>query len=289
MTLVEDDKLKEKSKADWTIAAQGWRKHDARLASSTAVLTSRMLTLAGVRDGHRVLDIASGTGEPAIPAAEWVGPHGYVLGTDLVEEMLVFAREKATRRRLKNVEFQRQDGEALVVPPGSFDAALIRWGLMSMPRPEKCLAGAYAALKRGGRIAVACWSGPEHNPWVTVPLSVIERYVEVPDPRPGTTGPFAFADPHRLSRVLQSAGFSGVDMEEVQLWVGGVFDDAAAWFEYTREMSGLVSRLWAQLSPVVRRRVESEIIREVDGCRRGTSIALRGVTWVAHGGKRSGG
>ena len=70
----------------WTGVAPNWRKHDATFVRGAAPAAEKLLDLAGVRAGARVLDVASGTGEPAIPAARRVGPSGYVLGTDGVAD-----------------------------------------------------------------------------------------------------------------------------------------------------------------------------------------------------------
>ncbi len=130
---VDPQAIKQQVKQDWDLAAPAWRKYDAHLAEVNAPVTERLLSLAGLAVGHRVLDIACGTGEPALPAAEVVGPAGYVLGTDLSEEMLAVAREKAQTRGLNNVEFRQVDGEEMDVETSSFDAVTCRWGIMFMP------------------------------------------------------------------------------------------------------------------------------------------------------------
>ena len=90
--------LKQREHRSWTGVAPGWRKHDERLVAASAPVTARMLHLLQVRPGTNVLDIACGTGEPAIAVAERVAPGGRVVATDFVDEMLAFAREKAARR-----------------------------------------------------------------------------------------------------------------------------------------------------------------------------------------------
>src|SRR3990170_5112484 len=135
----DPEAIKERQRQEWGLAAAGWRKHDARLIENAAPVTRRLLALAGLSPGMRVLDIASGTGEPALPAAEVVGPGGRVVLTDQSEEMLAVAREKAEARGLRNVEFRVADGEELEAGDGEFDAVLCRWGIMFMPEPVRCL------------------------------------------------------------------------------------------------------------------------------------------------------
>jgi ubiquinone/menaquinone biosynthesis C-methylase UbiE len=129
-------------------------------AHLTAPVSERMLDLACLQPGMRVLDLASGMGEPSLRAARRVGPSGFVLGTDLSEGMLEVAREKARAQALSNIEFRAADAETLEVPEQSFDEATVRWGLMYMPRPERALERLWRALRPSGRMVCACWAGP---------------------------------------------------------------------------------------------------------------------------------
>src|SRR3990172_7968195 len=105
MTQQQDPQaIKREQLEQWGRAEGSWRKHDERLRQVTATVTQRLLEVAGIAPGHRVLDVASGTGEPALPAAEVVGPGGRVVLTDQAEQMLAVAREMAAARGLSNVE-----------------------------------------------------------------------------------------------------------------------------------------------------------------------------------------
>ncbi|MCC6748823.1 MAG: class I SAM-dependent methyltransferase [Deltaproteobacteria bacterium] len=269
--------LKAQQHATWTGAAPGWRRHDARLAGITRSVSERLI--AELRPGQRVLDIACGTGEPALPAAERVGPTGYVLATDFVAEMVAFAREKAVARGLANIEFRHVDGECLEVPEASFDAVTMRWGLMFMPDPVACLVRARAALKPGGAVSLACWCGPERNPWASIPLAVMRRHVELPAVAPGAPGIFAFADRARLEQTLVAAGFSDVRLDEHAL-VMSEFASGADYVDFTLEVAGPVAQLVAQLPAetwaVVRREIEQAAEEPTGG-----GVRLTGVTWIA--------
>ena len=254
----DPEAIKERQRQEWGLAAAGWRKHDARLIENAAPVTRRLLALAGLTRGMRVLDIASGTGEPALPAAEAVGPEGYVLGTDMSAEMLAVAREKAQARRISNVEFRVVDGEELDVERESFDAALCRWGIMFMPEPVRCLRNAYRALRPGGRVALSVWGPPERNPFFTVPMGVLLKYAQVPPPEPGAPGVFAFADRNRLIAALGEAGFREVQVDEMELPMA-VFDSGHEYWQYTREMAAPIAALLAQLPPEVQQNVGREV------------------------------
>ena len=105
----------------WRSVAPGWGKHDQRLTAAFGAVSERLLDRAGVQEGHHVLDVACGTGEPAIPAARRVGSEGKVTATDFVAEMIAFAKEKAEASGLANIEFQLIDGEALDLSPATYD------------------------------------------------------------------------------------------------------------------------------------------------------------------------
>jgi len=245
-----------------------------------------MIELANVRAGDRVLDIASGAGQPALGFALAVGRNGHVLATDFVEEMLTYAREKAAQQGFDNIEFRHVDGEVVDVPAGAFDAVTCRWGIIFMPDPLACLRRAHVALKPGGRVVLACWKGPEENPFVAVPLGVLKRHMELPVPPPGAPGIFSFADNKRLEGVMREAGFDEVKLESVSLTMAE-FQSGAEYFTYIQELAGPVASLFQQLPADKKARVEQEIISEVEQKYRSDGqVRLGGVTWVAVGVRR---
>jgi ubiquinone/menaquinone biosynthesis C-methylase UbiE len=277
--------MKSREHQSWSSVSPGWRKHDGRLRSTFEAVTTTLLDKAGIKRGSRVLDVACGTGEPAIPAAERAGPEGRVLATDFVQGMLEFAREKAARAGLRNIEFRLVDGEQLDLPDASFDAATIRWGIMFMPDPVACLRGIHRALRPGARIALATWGPPDRNPWVAVPLAVLKRYMEVPAPAPGQTGIFAFADPARIKEVLAAAGFVDIQVEPLDvLWTGP--DTGAAYFTEFIEMAGPLASLYASLPEDKKPRYAEEVAAEAErqSVRR-PGVSLPGQSWVAAAGR----
>ncbi len=279
MNIVE---LKERERETWAAVAEGWRRRDDLLRKGSQPVTERMLALAGIEVGHRVLDIASGTGEPAISAALKVGDTGQVIGTDLVAEMLAFAREKALRVNLKNIEFRCVDGEALEFESSTFDAATIRWGLMFMPDPDACLRHVYQALKDGGRVVVACWAAPERNPFINLLLMVLNKHMDVPKRPPDAPGIFAFADPERLRAVLATAGFVDIQVEELEIDVIEV-DSGAAYWAAMEDLAGPITRLVNQLDKNTRAAFVKDVIETSSALQTGDTLRMRGTTWIASG------
>ncbi len=278
--------MKERERNVWASVAGGWQRRDALLRKGAMPVAERMLELARIRRGHRVLDIASGTGEPAITAAHIVGDTGRVIGTDLVEDMLAFAREKAAAASLDNIEFLCVDGEELGFPPSSFDAVTIRWGLMFMPEPGECLKRAHHMLEEGGCVVVACWAEPERNPFVSLVMKVLAQYMDIPKPPPDAPGIFAFADPDRLTGVMKSAGFDDVRIEDMEIDVIEV-DSGAAYWEAISDLAGPVMVLVNQLDEKTRGRFVSHVIDAANEFMTGDSLRMRGTTWIASGTRQS--
>ena len=162
-----------------------WRRYDEMEARLSAPLSDRMLDLAAVGPGARMLDLATGRDEPAVRAALRAGPTGYVLGVDTAAPMLAMAAERAAR---EGVPLELRAGDAADsailadLPPRSFDAVLCRWGLMYMAAPVAALAAARRALRPGGALCVAVFAGPKH-----APFSILRTAAEGAPPACGGT------------------------------------------------------------------------------------------------------
>ncbi|MGD2139846.1 MAG: class I SAM-dependent methyltransferase [Burkholderiales bacterium] len=273
--------IKAKEFESWQSVTPGWRKHDQLLKDAFADVSEALLDSAGVSAGQRVLDVACGTGEPAIPAALRVGAEGKVTAIDFVPEMLAIATEKVNALGLDQIELCIGDGEQLALPADSYDAATMRWGLMFMPDPVKCLTGIFLALKPGARFATACWDGPEANPWASLPLAVLQKYMELPPP--GQTGIFAFADPERIRAVMSEAGFRDISVDALDvMWTGA--DSGSDYFEQVIELAGPLASLYAKLSNQERAAFASEVAQQADRISASSSgIAIPGRTWIAAG------
>src|SRR6266478_1106540 len=123
----DDLKIKSQQKAAWDDSADGWKRWWPTFERSAQTVNDRLVELARVRDGNRVLDIATGSGEPALTAARAVGESGRVVAVDMSPGMLAIARERVDAAGLTNVELVESDAESLRLDEHSFDAVLCRW------------------------------------------------------------------------------------------------------------------------------------------------------------------
>ena len=279
MTQIDGQATKEQHLEDWDRAAPVWRKYDESLRRGSEPLTLRLLDLAAIQPGQRVLDIASGTGEPGLPAAEIVGPSGFVLLTDQSQEMLAVARDKARTRGLENVAFRVCDAELLELDPESFDAALCRGALPLMPDPVAVLRVAYEALKPGGRIALTLGGRLEANPYFTVPFTILRKYT--PLPRYAPSVPLYSSDPDRVRYILSEAGFRELQFELVE-HVPMEFESGREYWEYMRVFAQVASVL-AQIPADRHEKIGEEVASLATGGDPDGNVALKGESVVASG------
>jgi SAM-dependent methyltransferase len=200
----------------WNSAATGWRKWSELIDESASGISERLVELAGVAPGSRVLDVAAGYGEPSLTAAKAAGPQGSVTATDISAEMIAFGRERAAAAGLGNLEFVESDAAGLEFPEGSFDAALSRWGIIFEPDGEAAAARIRGFLTPDARMAISSWGPPDRVPFLGIPMKTAMQRLEVPPPPPGTPGPLSRPTPEALGGLLEAAGFSDVEVEETE-------------------------------------------------------------------------
>src|ERR1700682_5556309 len=202
-------KMKHEQKLAWDDSADGWKRWWPTFERSAQRVNDRLVELAGARGGHVVLDIATGSGEPALTAARAVGASGRVVAVDMSAGMLKIARERIDTAGLRNVELVESDAESLKLDDDSFDAVLCRWGLMFMPDVESLLQRLHRALKADGRIATAVWSSADKVPICSLARDAIRQITGITPP-PNAPDPLKLADTSILERALLGGGFRDV-------------------------------------------------------------------------------
>lgn len=239
----DPERYKDGQRQEWDAVAAGWRKWWELIEGGAQHVSDRMLELAEIQPGQRVLDVATGIGEPAVSAARRVGPTGYVVATDQSPQMLEIARERSATLGLQQMEFKVADAEALEFPENSFDAVLCRWGLMFLPDLSSALNKIRQTLIPGGRFDTVVWDVPPKVPMVSLAMGVIQRMFEVPSPPPGVPNPFALADTSILERGLADAGFTDVRIEPITVTIE--FPSAAEYTDFLRDIAPPVRAMLA--------------------------------------------
>lgn len=257
--LSQTEQFKEQIRQEWTAGAEAWRKWDPRLTVMGQAATEAIVRAAQITPGMQVLDLASGTGEPALSLAEAVGSQGHVTATDLVPQMLMIAEENARRRGLTNLTFKPADAEALPFSDLSFDAVTCRFGVMLFPNVGQALREIHRVLKPGGRASFVTWGPLEQNPYFMATVGVFMKHVQLPPPPPGTPTPFTFAEAGTLSAALQEVGFRQVQ-EEASTIPWGFPGSAAQCWEAVSEVAAPAFR---RLFEALARDQYAQVIQEV--------------------------
>jgi ubiquinone/menaquinone biosynthesis C-methylase UbiE len=261
-----------------------WRRYDDVESRLTAPLSERMLDLAGIRPGMRVLDLATGRGEPALRAARRVAPDGFVVGVELADGVLEMAREKARLSGLSNLDLRVADAaSAQDIASNYFHAATVRWGLMYMAAPVAALMNVQQALLPTGVLVAALWAEPERVPYYTLPRRLLQRYRALPPIDPEAPGTFHYADLERVTRDFGRAGLLLDHVEEMEVTVFESETDAEI-VDWVRALG--LTQLLNDLPEHEQRAWEIDLTSEVR--RRGAgSLRLGGVTRIVRACKSS--
>jgi SAM-dependent methyltransferase len=238
-------RYKEATREQWQHAAEAWHRWGPTIEAWLRPATQVMLDLARIGPGSRVLDVAAGAGEPALTAAERVGPDGSVLATDISANILAFARQAARGRGLGNVETRVMDGEDLDLPDATFDAVLSRVGLIYFPDQQRALAGMRRVLKPGGRVVAMVYTTPERNRFFSIPVSIIRERAQLPPPLPGQPGPFSLGGGGVLEDAFRRAGFGEIETRVVPSPLR--LPSAAECVRFERESFGALHQMLAGL------------------------------------------
>ncbi len=202
---------------NWAERAAAWRRWHPTLTEWWRGVTDLLVTWAEPGPGMRVLDLASGTGEPALTLAPLIAPGGVVTATDMIPEMVAIAAENAAAQGITNMPARQADAALLPFPDASFDCVTCRFGVMYFPDVSQALREVRRVLRPDGRAVFATWGPLEQIDYLTSTLSVLLRYHQTPPPTPAPDAPhpLRFARAGTLSAALSAAGFSDVREETV--------------------------------------------------------------------------
>jgi len=186
--------------------------------------TNALVEYAALQAGMQILDLASGTGEPAITLARRIGPGGQVTATDLSADLLEIANTRAKASGLSNVVTRRADAHELPFPENSFDLATSRFGIMFFSDVERALRELKRVLRPGGRACFLVWDTVD-QPYFRSMFGVVHRAVGGPYLLAEGPNPFRFAETDSLPSVMRSAAFRDVEEEKrivPWIWPGPV-------------------------------------------------------------------
>lgn len=214
----DKERFRDHIRAEWDLVADDWGREgwEARVEEAAARVSGKLLDMAQVGPGDRVLDLGTGVGEPAGRAARRVGEAGRVVGVDLSPRMVAAGNRRLERIGLDGiVELREGDAGDPDVPAESFDAALSRWVLMLIPDLAAALGRIRAKLRPGGRLAVGLWGHPSRVPMISLALSVAQQMVDMPPPPPGAPTHLWMSGHQGFTPLMEAAGFGEIEHRSV--------------------------------------------------------------------------
>ncbi|MFV1997377.1 MAG: class I SAM-dependent methyltransferase [Acidiferrobacterales bacterium] len=193
---------------DWDKIAEKFDMWLPQLQDAGDALIERL----AAQSGDRVIDIASGTGEPALTLARKMGGNIEIVGVDAAQGMVTVANQKVARQELKGISFSTMSAESLTYDDNSFDRVLCRFGVMLF---EDSLAGIkemYRVLKPGGRFAISVWNTPEKMPTLYWTFQVMAPRLPE-EAHPPLAKVTSLGGPGVFENLLKKAGFSKFEVE----------------------------------------------------------------------------
>lgn len=206
-----------------------WVRHIAGVEAMLETLSEKLLESLAPRTGQRVLDIGCGGGRTSAAIARAVGAGGSVTGLDVSKVILDVARQR--HGGLTNLELLLADASTYDFAPAVYDALTSRFGVMFFHDPHAAFVNLRRALKPSARACFMCWRGLDENPWMGLTAAAAFTVLPAPaKPQAGAPGPFSLAKRERVTDILGSAGFSGIEFEAVDRAIDlGSVDEALEW------------------------------------------------------------
>jgi ubiquinone/menaquinone biosynthesis C-methylase UbiE len=211
---------------------ESWARWHDKLTIQGKAVTERLATHARILPGMQVLDLACGTGDPAISFARLVGPKGRVTATDVSTGMVEVARANARRSGVLNMDFRHADMQALPFADSSFDAVTSKIGIMYAVDLTKTVSEIRRVLRPGGRMAFAVWGPPDQGSYLNFVLGPFFARRLPESPPPDMPFPLRFAAPGSLAAALRTAGLASVEEETVVLPLPWPGPPAEVWAQF---------------------------------------------------------
>lgn len=266
----------------WNEFSPGWQKWNARIQTWLGPVGAALIAAADLAESDRVLDVATGTGEPGLTAASLVKT-GEVIGQDVAEDMVRIANEIAQRRGIRNYTAVAGDAAALPFTDNEFDAILCRMGVMFFSNPVADVREVIRVLKPGGKLSAAVWAEPAKNPWATTIAGVLHTMLDLAVPGPDLPGIFRFSVPGALVALLQSAGLRAVEGREV---LGDLtFDSPEQYWAYMTDVAPPVTLALRAADAGTRAQVQTATRAAARGFMREGRVVFPWSAWVAWGTK----
>lgn len=248
--------IRDQQLESWNRFSGGWKKWNDFTMEFLKPMGDAIIQHLEIKDKDIVLDIACGSGEPALTIAA-LAKNGKVYATDLADHMLDIAKENPVKHNIQNIEFRVADISELPFSNNFFDKVSCRMGFMFFPDMQLAANEMYRVCKSGGNVATAVWALPENNEWVTTIMQVLSKNMEMPQPPPGSPGMFRCAKPGLIKEFFENAGFTKVKEETISGKVDyGTTDE---YWQCMNDVAASVAGALAKADDAIKKKIKEEL------------------------------
>jgi SAM-dependent methyltransferase len=224
--------------------------------------------------GNAVLDIGCGAGELALALAR-ARPQARVVGLDISPELIEVAAQRG--QNLPNVEFALGDAASWSQPGFAPDLLVSRHGVMFFGDPAGAFRHLHETAAPGASLVFSCFRSVQENPWA----ADIARMIDQPPGDPHAPGPFAFADPLRVERLLEAAGWQSVAFEPADFaYIAGHGDDPVAEAQAFFSRIGPAARALRQLEGEAKEQFAARMTRWLKKHCADNLVAFGAAAWI---------
>jgi ubiquinone/menaquinone biosynthesis C-methylase UbiE len=229
--------------AMWAGVADQWAERADFVDHRATAITKALLDGAAIGTGDRVLVLADGPGGLGLAAAHIAAE---VVSSDVVPSYAKVVTARAQAVGLANVTARVLDLEEIAEADDSFDAVVIREGLMFAVDPSAALREIRRVLCSDGRLAAAVWGPKADNPWLAIVMDAVSAQIGHEVPPPGMPGPFALADELRFGQLTRDAGFRDIRIDHLAVrFHAPSFEE---WWAHTSALAGPIASIIANMS-----------------------------------------
>jgi ubiquinone/menaquinone biosynthesis C-methylase UbiE len=246
----------------WATASAGWNR----------ALTDALIAAAAIDPESLVLDLAAGSGDPALDIVQRVAS-ARVIALDRSSAGLLLARQQSEQLGVASrIAFVQGDVHAIPLASDHVDRITCRFGVMLFGDIGLAMSEMLRVLKPGGCVALLAW-GPFNQPFFETTIGAVLRLVPGAElPQPARTM-YRFASHGSLETVLREGGLRDVQETEMTLpriWAGS----AEQLWEYQQEVSTLCHPLFEAIPAALRPRVDAEVTAALVRFRSGELLSV---------------
>ena len=235
-----------------------------------------------------VLDIGCGCGSTTFSIAKQIRPNGKVSGLDISKPMLQRARESAEELSIENASFQCVDVQSGDIGANTYTAAFSRFGVMFFEDSVAAFRNINKSLQPGASLCFVCWQSPSQNPWQSLFVQEVKKFIDLPSPPPRSPGPFAFMEYDYVSSILEESNFESIEIEEhkaeVNMFTGRSLSDSVK--DYT-SINPVVSGMLKESTDELKEKILNSVIEAFFPYFSEKGLIFPSSTWLVSANKKA--